>query len=1423
MKTKLEVKMRKLSFILLFAVVSSIYSQSLENLKGGVNTFGFQPNMGQVGDFDGKRVDDVLFFTRHSGIDLYVRGSGVSYVIRDVKSTFLDRVLHERGRALSKVPSFEREIKQDTMIWARVDLEIVDGKISEGRIEYSEPMSGYTNYYLAHCPEGVLFVPSYRVVRIREVYPGIDWVWRIGEDGVLHHEFEVRENGNVSRIKLEVKWADIKLSDDGKRLRLSTPVGEIEDGEIVGYDDRGKVKLSYVVDEGKFVSFKVEGGYKGRLTIDPPLARLWATYYGGIGDDVGTSITSDGSGNIFLTGLTSSTDFPTQNPGGGAYYQGSNAGNVDVFILKFTNSGVRLWATYYGGSDYDYVSSITTDGSDNIFLTGRTGSTNFPTYNPGGGAYYQRLAGLEDAFILKFTNLGVRLWATYYGGIGDDVGTSITSDGSGNIFLTGYTESADFPTHNPGGGAYYQGSYEAGGNVFILKFTNSGVRLWATYYGGNYEDIGSSITTDGSDNIFLTGITWSTNFPTYNPGGGAYYQGSNAGQYDIFILKFTNSGVRLWATYYGGSRDDFGYSITTDGSVNIFLTGCTFSTYFPTHNPGGGAYYQGSNACYEDIFIFKFTNSGVRLWATYYGGSNWDWGCSITTDGSGNIFLTGGTFSTDFPTHNPGGGAYYQGSNASYEDIFILKFTNSGVRLWATYYGGISLDLGNSITTDGSGNIFLAGYTESADFPTHNPGGGAYYQGSNAGGGDIFILKFSSSLPLISLSNNLVDFSYVYLGDERREYVIVKNAGGDTLRIRDIVIGDSSFAYLGSLPLSLGSGDSVSLEFKFKPVSSGFRVDTAFIYSNSEVDSVNKVVLRGGGVKPPYLSSSVDSINFRSVFIGDSVVKFLKLYNLGDFDTIRVISLEVSEPFRVISYLSVIKPGDSSSVVLSFKPTSMGVYDGLLRVVSTAWNDTLEVRLYGKGVPVVLNVDKRVQSGIVKFVCRFNASDSVRLNSFFYSIDGGSSWKLSSRVSSFAVVGVGVDTIYWDSRKDLVNFESADVKVRVDFIFGSFDFSIRIDSVGVDNLSPRFGGVKSHKNLLFGKVVLYWDRAVDISKVVYKVFIADSLISEVVTDSVFVSGLRTSTVYNFNVKVYDLVGNESSSPYSLKVNALCDYNGDNRVDAFDLGSYVKAWSELDYSGSDIYPYDGSLPQVVVRGDGKLDVYDVFTFTKIWDYSHIQGLPKVLSFSFEGVDVSVLVSGEEFVFKPDFRGKFLSYGVEVYHRGLVDSFEVLREGIGLVYRDSLGGVIYFDYSKFGGIEEGGLGLFRVKFGGVKFGDSVVIRFRGYDEDSLVSGREAFSRVYVIRFEDIPRDFALHQNYPNPFNPSTVIRFDLPRDVEVRLCVYDVLGRLVGVLVDGRVRAGRHSVEFRGDGLSSGVYFYRLEAGDFVSVKKMVLVK
>ncbi|MEN3046782.1 MAG: SBBP repeat-containing protein [Candidatus Hydrothermales bacterium] len=708
-------------------VLFILFLSGFENLKANSpisENSGFEKNLGQITDFEGRSVNDVLFRIKLKEYGIFITKKGVSYVIY--------------------------RFSDSTTEYARIDVELIGSEIKEKNIEYIDPLPGYSNYYLSSCPQGILGVLTYKKVRIKNIYPGVDWVWRYDKEAI-HHEFEVKKGADVSKIKLKVKGADVEISKNRKKLIFSTPIGKIEDGEIksFGKNSLRKVDVFYKKRDSVII-FEVKDFSKNEdLIIDPPLSLLWGTFYGGSDNfDFGYSIKVDGSGNVFVTGYTWATNFPTYNPGGGAYYQAANSGQTDVFILKFNNLGVREWATYYGGSSIDEGLSITVDGSGNIFVTGRTQSTDFPTYNPPGPDYYDGSHnGGYDVFILKFNNQGVRLWATFYGGTSSDEGYSIVADVSGNVFLTGATISTDFPTDNPGGGVYYQGSNAGSWDAFILKFNNQGVRQWATYYGGSLDDYGSSITADGSGNIFITGTTQSTNFPTYYPGGGTYYQGINNGGYDVLILKFNNQGARLWSTYYGGNASDGGASIAIDGSGNVYIIGTTTSTNFPTYNPGGGAYYQLNNAGDRDVFILKFNNLGARKWATYYGGSGDDRGRAVTVDGTGKVYVTGYTRSTNFPTYNPGGGAYFQGTNAGYYDAFFLRFSNTGVRAWATYYGGSDDDYGESITTDGSNNIFVTGYTGSVNFPTYNPGGGAYYQ-PYAGIVDAHILKFERGAPL---------------------------------------------------------------------------------------------------------------------------------------------------------------------------------------------------------------------------------------------------------------------------------------------------------------------------------------------------------------------------------------------------------------------------------------------------------------------------------------------------------------------------------------------------------------------------------------------------------------------------------------------------------------------------------------------------
>ncbi|MDO8999852.1 MAG: gliding motility-associated C-terminal domain-containing protein [Bacteroidota bacterium] len=413
----------------------------------------------------------------------------------------------------------------------------------------------------------------------------------------------------------------------------------------------------------------------------------WGTFYGGSGTDESTFICTDNSGNVFLTGYTSSTNFPVMNSGG--YFQATPAAasNTDAFILKFTNAGVLQWATLYGGTGsggpFTQGLSICIDPSNNVYVTGSTMATTFPVLNPGGGAYFQPTKSnpfAGSAYLLKFSNTGTLIWSTLFGtGTGTNTSNSsaVSTDALGNVFISGV---GTVPLLNPGGGAYYQAVNAGASDLFVTKFLSTGALFWSTYYGGSGTDKVISICTDNSGNLFATGWTTSLNLPVLNPGCSAYFQNAyGGGSQDAFILKFSNSGVNLWSTYYGGvSNEDFLSNdvITTDPCGNLYiglngqgngtplqLSSC--SVGFNDLTYGGGA---------RDNVILKFSNIGVRLWASYTGGA-FAARVSVACDAIGNLFITGewGT-GAGYPILNPGGGAYYVSSGTNSDNGYVVKF-----------------------------------------------------------------------------------------------------------------------------------------------------------------------------------------------------------------------------------------------------------------------------------------------------------------------------------------------------------------------------------------------------------------------------------------------------------------------------------------------------------------------------------------------------------------------------------------------------------------------------------------------------------------------------------------------------------------------------------------------------------------------------
>ena len=617
----------------------------------------------------------------------------------------------------------------------------LEGANPEPRIEGLDQSPSTSNYFAGADP--ALWrtnIPTYARVRYGEIYPGIDMVY-YGEQRRLEHDFVVAPGADPNAIQIGFKGIENFEIDPMGDLLLRTSQGDIRQSKPVAYQElngtREEVFASYVPQGVGRLGFQV-GAYDPTrpLIIDPVM--IYSTYLGGSGFDQGYAIAVDTLGNAYVTGQTAAADFPTT---AGAFQ--TNYGGGDAFITKLNPTGTALvYSTYLNGASGN---GIAVDSAGNAYVTGEAGTLNFPT-TP--GAFQTSPMGY-DAFVTKLNPAGTALvYSARFGGNLDDFGRGIALDAAGNAYITGWTvcrsTGCTFPTVNA-----FQPNYAGGNNdAFVTKINSQGSALvYSTYLGGGKiingtEDWGEGIAVDSAGSAYVTGYTYSPDFPV-TPGA---YDTSRAGL-DAFVTKFTPDGASLvYSTFLGGAGREQGQGIAVDASGNAYVTGLTesFDSPFTAAYEGfpvtrGAFQLKGS----YDAFVTKLNPQGSALvYSTYLGGSaGVDRGWAIAVDTAGCAYVTGDTTSNDFPVASPIQTAFGGGS-----DAFVTKLNAAGSgQVYSTFLGGSLTDEGRGIALDGA-EAFVTGDTSSSDFPTANP-----VQGANGGGlsnhDDAFVVKIGDTGP----------------------------------------------------------------------------------------------------------------------------------------------------------------------------------------------------------------------------------------------------------------------------------------------------------------------------------------------------------------------------------------------------------------------------------------------------------------------------------------------------------------------------------------------------------------------------------------------------------------------------------------------------------------------------------------------------
>ncbi|MFN0166926.1 MAG: SBBP repeat-containing protein [Bryobacteraceae bacterium] len=657
-----------------------------------------------------------------------------------------------QGQLHQDVRFYSRFAEQMVFVTDRETLLSVNGRVlrmrpihanSKPLVEGQEALSSRAAYFSGNRPsEWNHHVRQYGSVRYHEVYPGIDLVYR-GRGKQLEYDFIVGPGADPKKIRMEFNGAEHMALEQNGTLVLELGGVEFRQPKPFVYqrDDANApvpVEGAYRVMGRNQVSFQL-GSYdrSKELIIDPVVVR--STYVGGSNFDIARAAAIDSEGKLWVTGTTTSPDFPVI----GFPHRETRVGRIDVFVARFnpalSGAAALEYSTYIGGDGDDRPEAIIVASPKVALIIGSTTSTNYPVRN----GYQVTLSGTRDMFLSQVNlaeqgdaSLG---FSTLFGGKGDDYGTALAIGPDNHIFAVGYTTSGDLPQL----GGPVQGANRGGWEGFLVRFdpnrVDSATGIYSTYFGGPGADFALGVAVESQDRVWFAGYTFSPEYPISDDP----YQPFNAGRGDLFLtrLDLSRSGLAQidYSTYLGGTDYDKLTVMRRDSSGKIYLSGYTYSTDFPLT----GNAYQRTIAGNADVFLVVFDPAKPKdqqlVYSTFLGGGDDDVPYGLALDSAGRVIVSGYTFSADFPILNEPA----QAASAGYADGFVAWFDpnaagSAGLRC-STYLGASGNEIAYGVVSDGALNTYVAGSTNANDFRASE---GAF-QTAYAGLTEAFLVRLS--------------------------------------------------------------------------------------------------------------------------------------------------------------------------------------------------------------------------------------------------------------------------------------------------------------------------------------------------------------------------------------------------------------------------------------------------------------------------------------------------------------------------------------------------------------------------------------------------------------------------------------------------------------------------------------------------------